>query len=132
MTLMAETITPERLETLLADDSISTVHRALWLLLWEGDLRVLDLLALDVRDVHLAEREVTTSSRGNQPAGEVDFSERAAGLLGELIGDRDEGPLFAVGGRALSWESAMQVAQEQGHVIHAFRTGGKRHRQSTE
>ncbi|MGP4000146.1 hypothetical protein ACTWQE_08950 [Streptomyces sp. 8N706] len=129
---MAETITLERLEELLADASISPVHRALWLLLWEGDLPVLDLLALDVRDVHLEKREVSTSSCRNQPAGEVDFSERAAGLLSELIGEREDGPLFAVGSRALSWETAMQGAQEQGHAIHAFRTGGKRHRQDSE
>jgi hypothetical protein len=116
MTLMAETITLERLEELLADDSISTVHRTLWLLLWEGEVSVLDLLALDVREVN----------------PEADFSERAAGMLRELIGDRDTGPVFADGRRALSWERAMQVAREQGHGIHAFRTGGKRHRQDLE
>ncbi|MET8677936.1 hypothetical protein ABZW18_10160 [Streptomyces sp. NPDC004647] len=110
---MAETITYERLEELLDDESIPTVHRALWLLLWEGELRVLDLLSMDVGEA--------------DPEG--DFSERAAGMLREMIGDRETGPLFAEGERALSWERAVQVADEHGHRIHMFRTGGKRHRQ---
>jgi integrase len=129
MTVLAETIPPERLEELLADDSIGAVHRALWLLLWEGELRVMDLLSLDVCDVHLDEGRVGTLTGKAEPDGQMVLSERAVRLLGELIGDRDTGPLFAVGDRALSWEQATQAAQEQGHGIHAFRTGGKRHRQ---
>jgi hypothetical protein len=112
MNLTADPVTPDRLEELLGDRSIATVHRALWLLLWEGEFPVFELLSLDVQAVRLE-----------------DFGERAAGLLRELIADRDSGPLFAVGDRTLSWEQAVQAAQEQGHDIHAFRTGGKLHRQ---
>jgi hypothetical protein len=115
MTIMAETVTAERLEELLADDSIALVHRALWLLLWEGELPVLDLLSLDVQALDLQDRE----------AG---FSERAAGLLRELIGERKAGPVFAIRDRALTWDQAMQAAQERGHGIHTFRTAGKRRR----
>ncbi|MGP3948099.1 hypothetical protein [Streptomyces sp. 7N604] len=112
MTLTADTITAERLEELLADQSIPVVHRTLWLLLWEGEVPVLELLSLDVGDVALDS-----------------FGERATALLSELIGDRDAGPLFSVGSRSLSWEEAVQAASDQGHGIHAFRTGGKRSRQ---
>ncbi|MFG2196510.1 hypothetical protein [Streptomyces sp. NPDC048639] len=113
MTLTADTVTAERLEELLADRSIPAVHRTLWLLLWEGELPVLELLSLDVRDV-----EFDT------------FGERAAELLRELIGDRESGPVFAVGERSLTWEEAVQAAHDQGHGIHAFRTGGKRSRRA--
>lgn len=115
MTLTADPVTAERLDELLADNSIPVVHRALWLLLWEGEHRVLDLLNLGVSDVRL-----------------TDFGDRAARLLRELIGDRKSGPLFAVGERALAWEQAILVAEEHGHVVHAFRTGGKRHREGLD
>jgi site-specific recombinase XerC len=128
MTLLAEIITLERLEELLADESIDTVHRALWLLLWEGELPVVDLLSLDVCDVRLDEAGVgTVLGKGEQ---QMELSQRAARLVGELAGERETGPLFAVDGRALTWEQAMLAAQQQGHGIHAFRTGGKRHRQA--
>jgi len=132
MTLTEERITAERLEELLADDSIAMAHRALWLLLWEGELRVLDLLSLGVGDVDLAERRVTGVSGRAVPEDEGAFSERAATLLRQLVGAREVGPLFAMGERALGWEQVVQTAGEQGHAIHAFRTGGKLHRQEPE
>lgn len=128
MTIMAETISSERLEQLLADDSIAVVHRTLWVLLWEGELRVLDLLNLDVRDVVLDDHVVRLSSERVSRGGQAEFSARAATLLRELIGDRQAGPLFAMGERVLSWEQAMQAAGDHGCAIHGFRSGGKRHR----
>ncbi|HEX5565497.1 MAG TPA: hypothetical protein VFY14_00905 [Streptomyces sp.] len=132
MTLTEERITAERLDELLADDSIDMAHRALWLLLWEGELRVLDLLSLEVGDVDLAKRRVTGVSGRAVAEDEEDFSERAATLLGHLVGVREAGPLFVMGERALGWEQVVQTAGEQGHAIHAFRTGGKLHRQEPE
>ncbi|PJE97990.1 hypothetical protein CUT44_01705 [Streptomyces carminius] len=128
MTLTDEHITAERLAELLADDSIAMAHRALWLLLWEGDLRMLDLLSLEIQDIDLAGRRVTGVCGREVPEGEGDLSERAVEVLGLLIADRPAGPLFAVDGRALSWEQVMQTADEQGHPVHAFRAGGRRHR----
>ncbi|MDF3289725.1 MULTISPECIES: hypothetical protein [Streptomyces] len=130
MTLLAENITLERLEELLADESIATVHRALWLLLWEGELPVVDLLSLDVCDVQLGGAGTDAVLGKDGPAGRMVLSERAVRLLRELTGEREAGPLFAVDGRVLTWEQATLAAQQQGHGIHAFRTGGKRHRQS--
>jgi hypothetical protein len=108
-------VTPGRLDALLADESVPVVHRALWALLWESDVRVLDLLALDVADLRSPDR---------RPA----HSARAAALLDRLADGRAAGPLFAVGDRALTWEQAVRTAADHGHPIHAFRTGGKHHR----
>lgn len=134
VTLTTETITADRLEELLADDSIGTVHRMLWLLLWEAELRVLDLLSLDVGDVRPDERKVIipAGTAGGGTGTEFEVTERAARLLGGLIGDRKSGPLFAVGDRVLTWDEAVRVAQDHGYEIHAFRTGGKRHRQEAQ
>ncbi|WP_147472686.1 site-specific integrase [Streptomyces triticirhizae] len=124
---MAETITPERLDALLAEDSHPVLHRALWQLLWETDIRVLDLLSLDVAEVDRAGGRI---ARAGAPFP-VALSERALDLLAPLIADRAAGPLFGTGNerlRALSWEEAVRGAREHGVAIHAFRTAGKRHR----
>lgn len=132
MSTVAENITDERLEELLADESIDPVHRALWLLLWEGDLRVQDLLSLEVGDVRLEERRVRTTG-GSVARGEGgEISQRAAALLARLVADRTSGPLFAVGTRALTWHEAVQAAGEQGCALHAFRSGGRRTRAAGE
>ncbi|WP_159001013.1 hypothetical protein [Streptomyces sp. SBT349] len=114
---MADSIPFDRLERLLDDESIPVVHRALWLLLWESDVRVLDLLAIDVAEVARI-----------RPAPERPLGKRADGLLDRLIGDRVAGPLFAVGPRALSWDEAVRAARAHGHAVHAFRTSGRQHR----
>ncbi|MDT0265583.1 hypothetical protein RM844_04675 [Streptomyces sp. DSM 44915] len=126
---MAETITPERLDALLADETIPAVHRALWQLLWETDIRVLDLLSLDVAEVDGEHGQVVRS--GTSP---VTLGPRALELLAPLLADRAKGPLFGTGTarvRALSWEEAVRGARAQGHAIHGFRTAGKRHRAPT-
>ncbi|KAB8171103.1 hypothetical protein FH609_000525 [Streptomyces sp. 3MP-14] len=124
---MAETITPERLDALLAEDSIPSLHRALWQLLWETDIRVLDLLSLDVAEV---DQDGGLIARAGAPFP-VALSARALDLLAPLIAGRAAGPLFGTGNerlRALSWEEAVRGAREHGLAIHAFRTAGKRHR----
>ncbi|ONK11478.1 hypothetical protein [Streptomyces sp. MP131-18] len=114
---MAEFIPLDRFLRLLADESVPVVHRALWALLWESDVRVLDLLALDVS----AEPRI-------RPPADGDLGGLAAALLGRLAGDRTSGPLFAVGPRALSWDEAVRTAQAGGVAIHAIRTSGRQHR----
>ncbi|GAA3870522.1 hypothetical protein [Streptomyces sedi] len=141
MKITAESITPERCDVLLADESIPVLHRALWQLLWETDIRVLDLLSLDVREVDLAGGRIvrTGTSRPAGTAGGVGTAEpvplgaRSLALIAPLIADRTKGPLFGAGNerlRALSWEEAVRGAQEHGQAIHAFRTAGKRYREA--
>ncbi|WP_062204169.1 hypothetical protein [Streptomyces sp. NBRC 109706] len=127
MTIVAETITPERLDALLTDQSIPLVHRALWQLLWESEIRILDLLSLSVAEVDPDSRRIVRPA----PGFPVELSERATELLTPLLDGRTEGPLFVAGQqrtRALSWEEAVRTAKGHGHAIHAFRTGGKQHR----
>ncbi|MTE22214.1 tyrosine-type recombinase/integrase [Streptomyces sp. TRM43335] len=128
MTLTDDRITAERLDELLGDDSVPLAHRALWLLLWECEVKVLDLLSLTRGDIDLAGRRVAGASGRTVAEGEVFLSDRAVELLTELIGDRGAGPLFAVGDRSLGWEEVVRTAEERGHGVHAFRTGGKSHR----
>ncbi|RKN39743.1 site-specific integrase [Streptomyces hoynatensis] len=129
MTITAESISADRFEALLADASIPVVHRALWLMLWETDVRVLDLLALEVPDVDLTARRI----RPGTAEGAADLGERATALLAELVGARTSGPLFAVGSpalRALPWEQTVRVAEEHGIAAHAFRASGRSHRRA--
>ena len=129
MTITDETISADRFEALLADSAIPVVHRALWLMLWETDIRVHDLLALEVPDVDLAARRIRPGA-AEEPAG---LGERATALLTELVGERSSGPLFAVGARAervLSWEQTVRVAEENGVSAHAFRASGRNHRRA--
>ncbi len=128
MTLTDERITAERLEELLADDSVDMAHRVLWLLLWEGEMRVLDLLSLEIGDVDLAAGRVTGVGGKAVPEGEGVLGERAVEMLTRLVGDRETGPLFARGSRALTWEQVMQTAGEKGLAVHEFRASGKLHR----
>ncbi|MFI6854445.1 tyrosine-type recombinase/integrase [Streptomyces sp. NPDC050416] len=127
---MSDAINEEDYRHLIADESIPLLHRALWALLREGELRLGDLLSLDVRDVDLAARTapVDFPKREREPRT-VPFSEQAAGMLRELIGDRDAGPLFvSPAGSPLSKDDAVSVAQRAGVSIHGFRLGGQQQR----
>ncbi|MET2715360.1 hypothetical protein ABXV03_06375 [Streptomyces harbinensis] len=132
MTTTAESVTLDRLTALLSDESIDIAHRALWQLLWESEVRVMDLLSLEVPDIDLGSRRIRPEAASRAAAlpdgGDIPISERAATLLTAAIGDRTSGPLFAAGPRALTWEEATRAAVEHGCAIHAFRIGGKRHR----
>ncbi|WP_052848308.1 hypothetical protein [Streptomyces avicenniae] len=123
MTITADPLTPDRFDALLTDATVPVVHRALWALLWETDIRVLDLLALDVTDAAPDGRRIRP---GAPPLGP-----RAAALLAELVGARESGPLFAVGRaaeRLLTWEEAVRVATGRGLAIHTLRATGKAYR----
>lgn len=120
-------VSEERLVELLADSSIPVAHRALWSLLWDGETRLVDALSVDVRDVDIEGLAliVEVPVRGRGPVRQP-FSERSAGLLQELVGGRDAGPLMVgEGGAPLSVEQAARVARRQGRVnVHGFRRSG--------
>lgn len=125
---MPEAVSEEQYQQLIADESTPLRHRALWALLWEGELRLGDLLSLDVRDVDMVARAAPVDfPKGERDPREVPFSEEAAGMLRELIGDRDAGPLFATPtGSPMSKDDAAWVARRAGVSIHGFRLGGQR------
>ncbi|MDT0307799.1 hypothetical protein RM780_12615 [Streptomyces sp. DSM 44917] len=115
--IAADTLTVEAFERLLADESVPVVHRALWLLLWISDKKVLDLLALQVADADAV-----------RPPPGSPYAERADALLTALAADRASGPLFANGPRTLTWDEAVRTAASKGVALHTFRTSGKHHR----
>lgn len=123
---MSEAVSELNFRRLVADESIPFTHRLLWVLLWEGEMRLDELLSLDVRDVDL---EARTASVKFPKVGEptvAPFSETAAKMLRKAIDGRLDGPLLvADSGQPLSREAAVRQTQNVGVSIHAFRLGGQ-------
>ncbi|MER7815637.1 tyrosine-type recombinase/integrase [Streptomyces sp. NPDC096153] len=121
-----EPVAPECLEQLLADESIPVVHRALWALLWDGELRLNELLSVDVRDVDFAARMIRVDYPvRSRRSPLVPFGDRAGRLLGEAIGDAVDGPALHRDGRPLGRHEAADRARRAGVAIHGFRLGGQ-------
>ncbi|MEV6548039.1 tyrosine-type recombinase/integrase [Streptomyces sp. NPDC051597] len=114
-------------------DDLDLAHRILWLLLFElgpTEIRLADLLALDVPAVDLDARAIVTtiSKTGRPVVGK--FSDRAAGMLDALIGAHDNGPLFTSrSGQRLSEVLAFEYFRSVtgGQSLHALRFNGQRH-----
>ncbi|MEV6565913.1 tyrosine-type recombinase/integrase [Streptomyces kronopolitis] len=125
-------LSPERVGELVADAATPVVHRALWAVLWDGELRLADALSADVRDVSFESGTITVDLplRGRGPVA-LPMSDRTAALLREAIADRTEGPLLVSdSGNPLSREAAIRRAQTAGVGIHAFRYSGRLHREA--
>lgn len=126
----AAVLPDERIERLLADDSLPAEHRALWSLLRDGHARIADALSLDVRDVNLDRR----TARIEYPKLDSDphlvpLSGRTVNLLRQVTEGRDAGPLITGGrGRPLGRETAARFAQTVGASLHAFRPAPEPHR----
>jgi integrase len=126
---MTDPITRDRYLRLVADESIPFVHRTLWVLLWEGNLRRDDLLSLDVRDVDLNARTVVVEFPKQGAPKAAPFSPTSAVALRMLIDGRTEGPLFVdADGRPLTQDAVMRQAREVGVGLHGFRLGGQVYR----
>lgn len=112
---------------LIANGQVPVEHRALWAMLWDGELRLGDALSVDVRDVDLAAGTVRVEGPRKEPGPLVaPLSAEAAGLVREVIGDREEGPLLVnASGRRVARETASRWARSAGHGVDAFRTGGR-------
>ncbi|MFG3046201.1 tyrosine-type recombinase/integrase [Streptomyces sp. NPDC048241] len=127
---MPEFVTLDRLRGLLYDESIPMTHRVLWLILWQSDLRLGDLLSVDVRDVDWEARVVPVDfpKTAHDPR-HVRISEQAIDGLRKIVGSRDSGPLFASEtGGPLSREAVTSVARRAGVSVHGFRLGGQQAR----
>ncbi|MGV9427118.1 tyrosine-type recombinase/integrase [Streptomyces sp. NPDC003656] len=127
-TAAADTITEERLADLLADQTIPSAHRALWALLWDGDIRVSEALSMDVRDIDLAARTAIVEFRAKPDDTVVPVSERAAELLREAFAGETAGPALHLSGRPISRHGAVLKARANGYSIHAFRSSGRARR----
>ncbi|MFF4408487.1 tyrosine-type recombinase/integrase [Streptomyces sp. NPDC001407] len=119
----------EDVAALLADSSRPLGQRTLWRLLYESDVRIGELLALDVPDVRLVERILAVSESKEGPC-EVDISEAAANDLALIIAGRSAGPVFVLpDGTRLSRERAHAAFRAAtGKSLHAVRDSGRRAR----
>jgi integrase len=122
--MTAATISEERLNELLTNQDIAAAHRALWALLWDGEIRLDEALMLDVRDFDLESRTATLEYRFKPGDAVVPISERAAGLLGEAFAGQTTGPAIHRFGRPISVGAASVIARTHGVSIHAFRASG--------
>ena len=120
----AMTLTEDRFAELLADPGIPAAHRALWALLWDGEVRLEEALMLDVRDVDVAARTVRMDYRVKPGPDIVPIGERAAVLLREAFAGEEAGPAIHMFGRPVSVEGAAKKARATGVSIHAFRLAG--------
>ncbi|MFF7023080.1 tyrosine-type recombinase/integrase [Streptomyces klenkii] len=129
--LSTEAVTAEQFHQLVNDEAIPASHRALWILLWEGNVRVGDALSLDVRDADLDGRTIVLDypklSSGEHVAP---ISDDAAELIRAVMDGRTEGPLIANRqGGPIGREGAARAARTFAKVnIHAFRLGGQKDR----
>ncbi|MFK4066584.1 hypothetical protein [Streptomyces sp. NPDC029674] len=101
------------IETLLANEAIPARVRSLVRLLWEGNVKLDDALALNVGDVTHIRRAIPVS-------------EETLRLLREAIGDREQGPLFLTPwGRRMSRETiSTQVRNTTRYGAHDIGLGG--------
>ncbi|MEU1307821.1 hypothetical protein ABZ419_02840 [Streptomyces cinnamoneus] len=123
------TVSEADVEALLADTTRPLGQRTFWRLLHESDVRIGELLALDVPDVRLVERILAVSESKEGPC-EVEVSEAAANELALIIAGRSAGPVFALpNGTRLSLERAHADFREAtGKPLHTLRYSGLRRR----
>ncbi|MET9222294.1 hypothetical protein ABZX65_26510 [Streptomyces sp. NPDC003300] len=116
----------DALAQLLTDQAVPVAHRALWSLLWDGDVYLDELLSIDVRDVDFEGRviKVDYPTRAKEPFT-VRLGERSAALLVAAIGGAEDGPALRIGDRPISREAAIRQARKAGYSIHGFRLGGQ-------
>jgi integrase len=122
--MTAANVSEEQLDELLTNQHIPAAHRALWALLWDGEVRLSEALMLDVRDFDLAGLTVTLEYRVKPGDNVGPISERSAGLLREAFAGQAAGPAIHRFGRPLSVRAASVTARAHGVSIHAFRASG--------
>ncbi|MCC3775432.1 hypothetical protein [Streptomyces sp. UNOB3_S3] len=99
-------------------------HRTLWRLLAESDVRIGELLNLNVRDLALDDQVIHIAESKEGPK-EVGITERAAVDLRQLVGERREGPVFLglTGSRLTSSRAAETFWTVTGKSMHVLRYG---------
>ncbi|WP_330340174.1 hypothetical protein [Streptomyces sp. NBC_00557] len=116
-------VTDLEVDTALADLAVPAAVRAVWQLLWESEVTVDEVLALDVPDAELEDHLVVVREAKEPGVFEVRITPSAAGALRELIGARTDGPLFQMDGRRLSKAKVAAAfrAATGGRSVHALR-----------
>ncbi|MFC4518066.1 hypothetical protein [Streptomyces ehimensis] len=108
----------------LADVSIPLAHRVLWRLLDESEVRIGDLLNLNVRDLALDDQTVHIAESKEGPK-DVGITQEAAAGLQRLIGTRREGPVFLgpTASRLTSSRAAETFWSVTGRSLHVLQYG---------
>ncbi|MGQ4490070.1 hypothetical protein ACN6LM_000499 [Streptomyces sp. SAS_281] len=116
-------VTDLEVDSALADPAVPDTVRAVWHLLWESEVTLDEVLALDVPDAELLNRVVVIRHAKEGGVFEAGISVVASHLLRELIGARTEGPLFTLGERRLTKVrvAAAFRAATGGRTVHALR-----------
>lgn len=107
--------TPDELRRILASlESVAdTDIRAVITILIVAGFRISETLALDISDVEVTEDTVrVTLHRKNSHIDVLPLPDPAAGLVRELIGRRDKGPVFRQGSRRLKAERVRAWVRE--------------------
>ncbi|MFI1182466.1 hypothetical protein ACH4UT_23330 [Streptomyces sp. NPDC020799] len=104
----------------LVDIRIPLAHRVLWSLLDESEVRIGELLNLEVPDLALDDLMLHIAE-----SKETSISEKAATGLRQLVGTRQQGPVFLGpnGDRLTSSEAAETFWAETGMSLHILRHG---------
>ncbi|MBC9724943.1 hypothetical protein [Streptomyces sp. TRM68367] len=114
-------VTDLEVDTALAEPSVPLAIRTVWQLLRESDVRLSEAVALDVPDVELTDRVVVLRETKEGGVFEADVTSATATQLDELIGTRQSGPVFTIGGRRLrADEVAATFRKVTGKSVHAL------------
>lgn len=116
-------VTDLEVDSALADPAVPVAVRAVWQLLWESEVTLDEVLALDVPDAELLDRVVVIRHAKEGGVFEAGISVVAAGLLRDLIGARTDGPLFTLDERRLTKPRVAGAFREAigGRTVHALR-----------
>ncbi|MFD4482349.1 hypothetical protein ACFVXC_35335 [Streptomyces sp. NPDC058257] len=116
-------VTDLEVDSALADPAVPDAVRAVWQLLWESEVTLDEVLALDVPDAELLDRVVVIRHAKEGGVFEAGISVLAVRLLRELIGARTDGPLFTLDERRLTKVrvAAAFRAATGGRTVHALR-----------
>lgn len=116
-------VTDLEVDSALANPAVPDTVRAVWQLLWESDVTLDELLALDVPDAELLNRVVVIRRAKEGGVFEAGISMLATNLLRQLIGARTDGPLFTLDERRLTKVKVAAAfrAATGGRTVHALR-----------
>ena len=113
-------LTRAQLERLFARRDLPLRERTLWRLLYETAARAIELLALDVEDLDLANRRARVHSKGGAVEW-VFWQTGSAQLLPRLLAGRTSGPVFLGGRRPTRAAAALDVDPASGRARLSYR-----------
>ncbi|WP_425834211.1 hypothetical protein [Streptomyces fractus] len=109
-------------DTALADLSLPHAVRLSWQLLYECDIRLREVVSLDVNDVELGARQIGYQDVKDGSWYPIGITESLAAQLRGLIGPHIDGPLLTVDGRRVTTDEIASLFRDAtGKSVHALR-----------